>query len=374
MGTKVKRLSIPDSVVELCDGCFKYCQRLRCVTFGAFSNLERIGAEAFCASAITELFIPDTVRCFGEKCFAECDLSRIIFGASSKLELISKGAFSLTRVQQLSIPDSVRELGDQCFCKSGNMRTIKFGDSSRLERIGNLCFAKLRIESFVVPDSVTIFGGGVFSECPAIAGVTCSETCGLVVHDSLLFNKDFCVCYGAVGVVSEIVIPSSVREICDQCFCECVSLLRVTFGASSQVTRIGSGSFMHTSIEEVIIPDSVVELCDRCFSFCSRLRKVIFGQSSKLERIGDQAFQKTAIQDISIPDSVRELGARCFHFCWRLSRVRFSTQSRLERLGDMAFESTLVGRQHLPLQFRGRMMVVSSDTGSIIKYRSGCTW
>ena len=37
---------VPDGVRELCDGCFKGCSRLRRVTFGPSSSLERIGFHA----------------------------------------------------------------------------------------------------------------------------------------------------------------------------------------------------------------------------------------------------------------------------------------------------------------------------------------
>ena len=43
----VEEVSIPDSVRELCDGCFERCESLRCVNFGSSSSLERIGFRAF---------------------------------------------------------------------------------------------------------------------------------------------------------------------------------------------------------------------------------------------------------------------------------------------------------------------------------------
>ena len=45
--TSIDSISIPESVVEVCDRCFYRCSRLRCVTLGASSKLERIGACAF---------------------------------------------------------------------------------------------------------------------------------------------------------------------------------------------------------------------------------------------------------------------------------------------------------------------------------------
>ena len=42
----LEEISIPDGVRELCDGCFKWCSRLRRVTFGRSSSLDRSGIHA----------------------------------------------------------------------------------------------------------------------------------------------------------------------------------------------------------------------------------------------------------------------------------------------------------------------------------------
>ena len=47
---RVKELSIPDSVRELCDRCFKGCRSLLAATLGSPSHLERIGAKCFTGS------------------------------------------------------------------------------------------------------------------------------------------------------------------------------------------------------------------------------------------------------------------------------------------------------------------------------------
>ena len=44
---RLSSVCVPDSVCELCDGCFSTCESLRRVTFGPSSSLERIGALCF---------------------------------------------------------------------------------------------------------------------------------------------------------------------------------------------------------------------------------------------------------------------------------------------------------------------------------------
>ena len=107
-------VSIPDDVRDICDRCFKDCEELRRVTFGASSSLVRIGVRSFAGIDIVEISIPDSVRELCDKCFSWCEqLTRVTFGASSSLERIGVGCFERSGITEISIPDSVRELCDR---------------------------------------------------------------------------------------------------------------------------------------------------------------------------------------------------------------------------------------------------------------------
>ena len=93
-------VSIPSSVRELCDGCFRWCQSLRCVTFGSLSSIERIGVCCFAKTGIQEVSIPDSVRELCDDCFVFCSLlRRVTFGSSSSLERIGEHCFTGTRLR-----------------------------------------------------------------------------------------------------------------------------------------------------------------------------------------------------------------------------------------------------------------------------------
>ena len=90
----VEEVSVPNSVRELCEGCFKACRRLRRVTFGPSSSLERIGVEPLRAlqdgwgrstlCGLVEMNIHDGARKLCEGCFKGCSsLCRVTFGPSS---------------------------------------------------------------------------------------------------------------------------------------------------------------------------------------------------------------------------------------------------------------------------------------------------
>ena len=134
--TRIKCLSIPDSVVELCPSCFYGCRCLWSVKFGTSSKLERIGSYAFCCTSVESLTIPDSVLELCECCFLDCSLRSVTFSRSSVLARICAKAFTGTKIVSLSIPDSVVEVGKNCFARCSDFKEVTFGASSSLERIG----------------------------------------------------------------------------------------------------------------------------------------------------------------------------------------------------------------------------------------------
>ena len=133
---RLRDVSIPDNVRELCDCCFKGCKSLCRATFGCSSCLERIGVSCFERYGVEEVSIPDGVRELCDCCFKKCKSLRYVqFGFSSFLERIGVSCFERTGVEEVSIPDGIRELCGSCFEWCRTLRRVNFGSSSLLERI-----------------------------------------------------------------------------------------------------------------------------------------------------------------------------------------------------------------------------------------------
>ena len=109
-----------------------------------------------------------------------------------------------------------------------------------------------------------------------------------------------------------VSIPDKVEELCEECFYECESLSRVTFGESSSLKLIGNGAFRETALVEIRIPDGVEELGEECFADCDSLSRVIFGESSSLKLIKKGAFCQTWIMArFRFPDGVEIVSEPC---------------------------------------------------------------
>ena len=60
--SKVQSISIPNSVTEIADNCFKEWKNLSTVSFGSSSSLRRLGKEAFAGTSLREIHIPDSAE------------------------------------------------------------------------------------------------------------------------------------------------------------------------------------------------------------------------------------------------------------------------------------------------------------------------
>ena len=61
-GADVESVTVPASVKEIGMDAFRYCERLRCVTFVKGSRLEKLGESCFSKSGLEKIVIPKGVK------------------------------------------------------------------------------------------------------------------------------------------------------------------------------------------------------------------------------------------------------------------------------------------------------------------------
>ncbi len=101
-GTPLTQIVLPDSVVDIGAGAFKYCKNLESVKLS--KNTKYIGSSAFRGTAITRIEIPNSVNYIEFDAFRNTKLSDILTIPDSILE-ISSGAFLDTQITEVSIPN-----------------------------------------------------------------------------------------------------------------------------------------------------------------------------------------------------------------------------------------------------------------------------
>lgn len=94
-----------------------------------------------------------------------------------------------------------------------------------------------------------------------------------------------------------------------------------------------------TSLETVEIPTSVEEIGDYAFADCIKLEKISLVDNVNLKKIGVSAFENCEnIVEINLPASLEILDAAAFAGCINLESVNFEEGTKLKNVGDHCFQ------------------------------------
>ena len=132
--------------------------------------------------------------------------------------------------------------------------------------------------------------------------------------------------------LNEIVIPDSIRVICDESISGShIQTLMLPVG----LIKIGRCNFQCCNeLKEVRIPDSVIEMGSDAFYGCKSLQKVYLSHS--LKKISSFSFNKcNSLKGIAIPESVNTIGKGAFLDCTRLQFVTMTNS--IEVIEESAF-------------------------------------
>jgi hypothetical protein len=167
---------------------------------------------------------------------------------------------------------------------------------------------------------VTEIGEDAFSGCDSLTEIripACIKRIGANAFPEQLvfFGSDYlCVIDHALvkclKSAKRIIIPDSVRVICDHAFESCARLTEVTIPDS--VVHIGSRAFCEClSLTHIEIPYGVTSIGEYAFNSCPSLKSVTIPDS--VTEIGDMAFSSCrSLENVTIPDSVTSLGKDIF--------------------------------------------------------------
>ena len=348
------------------------------VEFEANSTLEKIGYCAFEYASIKRMIIPDSVYYIDHAAFFESKLEyvkmpnyqgdkEIVLGEQifaycpgisvdmeeSSIEEISASMFENSTITGLTLPETLKKIGNEAFYFSNIDFDLHFPNS--LETVGNGAFKHANIKNVYFGSSLKKLNENAFNLTKFASGCTVhfsSSASNTVIGESAFARSN----------IESINIPASIGSFEGNAFMNCTSLKTVTFGRTSRLKSLGTGTFKNcTKLEEIIIPAYVEEIGINTFMECTKLSSVVFRSYSNLKTIGESAFYKcTALEEIDLPLSIEEIqraafqscsalteiiipascqtiGAYAFNNCTMLETAEFEENSILETIGDSAF-------------------------------------
>ena len=266
-----------------------------------------IEVMAFCQTAITSVFIPNSVKTIGGDAFAGCvnlksvrlpeQLTRIEWETFS-------GCQSLTSID---IPEGVTSIGDYAFANCKQLKEITIPSS--VEHFGGSVFKNTGFTSLPkLPESLTTIANSMFYACTQLTSIEIPKN---------ITNIGECA-FGRCPI-SEIEIPASVTHIGVAAFANCPNLTNITI--PDNVTDIGFNAFLGCSnVKTVTLSNNLSSLSKGIFCDCASLESIVI--PSGVKSIGKSAFEGcTSLRSINIPEGVEEITPRLFFNCSSLTQL-----------------------------------------------------
>lgn len=174
-------ITIPENVKVIAAECFADCSSLDWAALSPYTELIEKRAFANCSS-LSQINIPDGIKSIGEQ------------------------AFRATNINSVELPDSLDFLGDYAFANCESLKDIKLPLSLKAVPYGCFCECSALME-IVIPNGYTEIGSNSFTEC--------EELCRVVLPEGLQ-KIDFNAFYGCN--ISAVYLPDSLVEFDDQSF------------------------------------------------------------------------------------------------------------------------------------------------------------
>lgn len=363
-------INLPATVTEIGEEAFAGCVSLTNVAFTGksskndFSNIEKIGKNAFKNSGLTTVILPflgETVDskngtlayAFGEN----SNTVNVTLNAATKLY---DNAFANAKnLAYVKIP-AVTEIGNNAFGGCISLKTIQYAEEK---------------EANVFPTTVTKIGLGAFTQVeiseitlPFVGEALNSENdwiCYVFGEDSSAKNNSLNVIkhkiltkitilqattvkvnsFAGCNYLTDVVLPCTVTAIEDGAFKNCQRLKNVTVlkdesdDEIAYLTTINESAFMNCSSLTSFIFDNRVltTLKDSAFENCLSLSTFDFPEKG-FSFLGNKAFAGCkALSSIELEAGLTAIGDYTFSDCSSLTSIEFNED--LQELGNYAFQN-----------------------------------
>ncbi len=337
---ELKSVSFPSSLDTIGDSAFKSCSALAEINLEGVCDL---GSNVFEKTAISKIFIPNTVKTIGSNLFLSCENAIVLCEASSKPSGWqadwSNGA-SAVFFNQLGISSSVssftfEELGDGSLaiisCIGSGVITVPEAHNGKaVSQISDRAFSgQVGITRIIIPASIKAIGTTAFNDCPSLNTISVnSDSEYFSSLHGILYNKDKTVLYRYPQALTytTYIGASTLNSIEAYAFYGCKSLKAVVLPNDSTgatgVSTINTGAFEDcTGLESIKLGYLTSTFGDDCFKNCTSL-SAISVKCEQVSRIGKNAFWGcTNLRSVDFDGVVEIIDSYAFKNCSSLTAV-----------------------------------------------------
>ena len=319
-------INIPNSITSISSSAFRDCTSLISVEV----DENNLSYESIDGNLYTKNGYHLILYATGKKATS--------FDIPNFVKYVDENAFSYcASLTNITIPNSVVTIGDSAFSRCTSLTNIIIPNS--VTRIGRNTFDRCEsLASITIPNTVTSIEEWAFNVCSSLKDVYYTGNVEDWLKISFQYHTSSPMIYGANlyfegELVTDIVIPNSVRSVGNYAFYRCYSLRSIEIPDS--VMSIGAYAFYDcASLTNINIPDSVTSIGSYAFQGCSSLTSINI--PDYVTSIGSYAFQGcSSLTSIEIPDSVTSIGDSIFRNCSSLTSINIPDS--VTSIGNSAF-------------------------------------
>ena len=290
----LKTVTIPSSVKNIGSGLLNCC-----------SSLESIQGDNSYISEDKRMIIIDGVL----NSIAPAGLTK--FTIPSNVSIVGYGVFcDINSLETIDIPNSVIEIQNLAFDFCSGLKEVNIPNS--VKSIGQWAFRGTKATSIHIPESVESIGNAAFNECPNLK----SFSGKFATDDGIMLIINGEIVSALKNGIVNLSIPSNVKHIGGQMFCDVQSLETVTISEGVEIIDIQAFAY-NPNLKTINIPNSVTSLGAGIVHGCPKLEHITGKYTSEDGRciITDgilNSFAPANLTEYTLPKDVTIIGSMAF--------------------------------------------------------------
>lgn len=286
--TGIESITVPTTVVEICQGAFMGTFALTSVDLSACTSLTTIGSTSFGASGIERITLSNSVRWIKSK------------------------AFESSNLREITIPDTVIGSGQQD--ATGGIEDRVFWNCHFLKKVS-------------LPKGITVLNEGVFMNCISLTDIEIRDAANSAITS--IEKEAFMGCH-SLDNTEFLMGLKLLTDIKESAFAYNTKLEGI-----ETRTDIYGNKLYYGGLKNISIPDCVKKLDKTSFAAQYNVEKISLGDGIK--ELPEEIFSGFVnLRTLKLPKYLTEIGNKAFYNCMMLEELNLPEQ--LASIGDSAFE------------------------------------